>query len=409
MNKRCIQLLKLFMAASITAYLTSGDSARGQLHSGTVVITDREEGKKVTLYEESHALIIWAGNYLHWTKLENTEIEARQVEASLIRQGFEVTVEGNATGESLRAAVNKFISENGYKFQNRLVIFFAGHGHTRHNNKGYLVPIDAPDPNIDEKGFLDVAIPMVDILGWAKKIESKHVLFVFDSCFSGTLFETRSLLDLRNAYLLDTYIQTIRDKPVRLFITSGDADEEVPAKSVFTPLFIRGIEGEADYEKKIEGEADYKEKDGYVTGSELCLYLTQNLSIYTTNQSPQCGKIRDPELDRGDIVFRSQGSKPPTPPPPTPLSENFILLRDLLAERRWQEADELTKDKIFKLAGLSIYDPKDYQNIKNISCSHLIIIDKLWQENSEGKFGFSAQYEVYQPIYTLQFGHRRYP
>jgi hypothetical protein len=83
------------------------------------------------------------------------------------------------------------------------------------------------------------------------------------------------------------------NKPVRQFLTAGDADQRVPAKSIFTPLFIRALEGAADYTK-----------DGYVTGSELGLYLKQNLSQYTKNQTPQFGTIRDPDLDQGDIVFR---------------------------------------------------------------------------------------------------------
>jgi tetratricopeptide (TPR) repeat protein len=262
---------------------------------GSLKITD-SSGREVTLYKESHALVIWAGDYQHWDKLNNIEDEAKEVVSALERQGFEVTVVANPTGQKLKQAMQTFIDNYGYKSDNRLLIFFSGHGYTRKKTKGYLVPVDAPDPasnSQNQQDFLKVALDMEQVESWARQIEAKHVLFVFDSCFSGTIFKQRSGSEKL------PYIQSVMNKPVRQFLTAGDADQRVPAKSVFTPLFIRALEGEADYTK-----------DGYVTGSELGLYLKQNLSQYTKNQTPQFGTIRDPDLDQGDIVFRDLSASP---------------------------------------------------------------------------------------------------
>jgi len=268
----------------------------------TITIKDRQ-GKDVILYKESHALVIWAGNYQHWSKLNNIETEAKDVREALERQGFQVKVVPNPNGRQLSESIKTFIDEYGYEKDNRLIIFFAGHGHTRQKTKGYLVPVDAADPNINDREFLKAALSMDDINSWAVKIEAKHVLFVFDSCFSGTIFKQRTNTDARNSY-----IQDVMDKPVRQFLTAGDADEKVPARSFFTPLFIRALEGEADLTK-----------DGYVTGTELGVYLRQNLSEYTRVQHPQFGTIRDPYLDQGDIVFRPTKAPPiATSPSPSP-------------------------------------------------------------------------------------------
>ncbi len=59
------------------------------------------------------------------------------------------------------------------------------------------------------------------------------------------------------------YISRITAEPVRQFITSGSAGEEVPANSVFTPAFVDAIE---------HGLADLNQ-DGYITGTELGLFL----------------------------------------------------------------------------------------------------------------------------------------
>ncbi len=247
--------------------------------SGIETRPDNTE-KQVVLYEESHALVIWGGNYQHWNKLSNLEEEAKQVGKTLERQGFIVHLVGNPTGSELRSTIKNFIDNYGYEYDNRLVIFFTGHGHTRNRTKGYLVPIDAPDPIIDERGFLKTALPMEQLIGWASMIESKHVLFVFDSCFAGTVFKSPVRINF-----------DVNSNLVRQFITSGDAEEEVLAESKFTPLFIRGLEGAADYDK-----------DGYVTGRELGLYITQTMAGYYDDiHHPQYGNIAG---TRGDILFR---------------------------------------------------------------------------------------------------------
>jgi len=279
--------LNLLVLMGVALSLIGLGVAKAQVSS--LKITDAN-GKEVIFYQESHALVIWAGDYQYWDKLNNIENEANDVVDALKRQGFQVKLVSNPKGQKLRDEIQGFINNHGYDQNNRLVIFFAGHGHTRKKTKGYLVPIDAPDPATNrqnEQDFLKVALDMDQVESWAKQVDAKHVLFVFDSCFSGTIFKQRSGKEK------PLYVQSVMNKPVRQFLTAGDADQRVPAKSVFTPLFIRALEGEADYTR-----------DGYVTGNELGLYLKQNLSDYTKTQTPQFGTIRDPDLDQGDIVFR---------------------------------------------------------------------------------------------------------
>ena len=332
--------------------------AKAQVSS--LKITDAN-GKEVIFYQESNALVIWAGDYQHWDKLNNIEDEAKDVVAALERQGFEVTIVPNPTGQTLKQAMQTFIDNYGYLPDNRLVIFFSGHGYTRKKTKGYLVPIDAPDPASNpqsQQAFLKVALDMEQVESWARQIEAKHVLFVFDSCFSGTIFKQRS----SSEKLL--YIQSVMNKPVRQFLTAGDSDQPVPAKSVFTPLFIRAL----------EGEADVINRDGYVTGNELGNYLKQNLSDYTKTQTPQFGTIRDPDLDQGDIVFRvlntSQfvainSSRPTVNPSPVETNSNRSQpnLNPVVTptpKPQLSPSPQLTA-KAFYENGNSNYDLKDYE------------------------------------------------
>ena len=215
-------------------------------------------------------------------------------------------------------AFEDFIDRYGFDEGNRLLFFFSGHGHTRkRGKKGYLVPTDAPDPRYDEKGFARKAIGMNQILTWSRKIEAKHALFLFDSCFSGTVFKAKALPKL------PPHISDITSRPVRQFISAGSAGEEVPANSVFTPSFIRALRGEGDLDK-----------DGYISGTELGMYLHRKVLSYDTGQHPQYGKIKDPDLDEGDFVFVRKSSTQ-TPPQPESLQEE--------RERLEQERSELER------------------------------------------------------------------
>ena len=385
MKRRLVYLLKLLALVSLTAFFSSSSALKAQNKSKAIEITDKN-GKPTIIYKESHALVIWAGKYQHWSRLNNVENEAKDVVKTLEQRGFKVTTIGNPTGEGLRNAIKNFIDNYGYKPDNRLVIFFTGHGYTRHQTKGYLVPVDAPDPTSrrNEQSFLKVALPMQLMLYWARQIEAKHVLFVFDSCFSGTVFKTKSPPNPGEAYIRD-----IQAKPVRQFIAAGDADQEVPAKSIFTPLFIRGIEGEADYTK-----------DGYVTGAELGIYLTQRLPDYTRSQSPQYGKIRDVHLDRGDIVFRSLPLTPNGSSNPSLISKvtgvDYTKLHNHLVAGEWEEADRETTTAMLRAAKREQERGLRLEDLNNFACEDLRIIDQLWLESSQGKFGFSVQKEIWQ-------------
>jgi len=69
---------------------------------------------------------------------------------------------------------------------------YTAGGHSR-GDKGYIVPVDAPNPHSDDKGFFRKAVAMNQMVTWARNIESKHALFLFDSCFSGTVFKSKNI------------------------------------------------------------------------------------------------------------------------------------------------------------------------------------------------------------------------
>ena len=267
----------------------------GTANRGLTVSIKNAEGETIPLYSESHALLIGISNYQQWPILESVPGELATVENILLERGFSVEKHLNLTGDQLEDVFDDFIDNYGFAPENQLLFYFSGHGWTHPDGrKGYLVPSDAPNPTRDKQGFLRSALAMTQVLAWARQAEAKHALFLFDSCFSGTIFQTKTLPTD------PPHITNATSLPVRQFITAGSAGEEVPAQSVFTPAFVDAM---------TYGYGDLNE-DGYVSGTELGLYLQNTVSQYT-NQHPQFGKIQDFDLSRGDFIFiLPPGEKP---------------------------------------------------------------------------------------------------
>ena len=268
---------------------------QAQASKGLTITLGADQPDKQTsieLYGGSYALLIGVSNYTAgWPSLESIPGEISNVETLLLQKGFSVEKHLDPDHRELRKVFENFIIRYGYEPKNRLLFYFSGHGHTRKNGKkGYLVPVDAPNPNNDDRGFVKTALGMNQVLSWARDIEAKHALFLFDSCFSGTIFKQRDLPTPPK------HITKLTAEPVRQFITAGTAGEVVPANSTFTPVFIDGLQ---------HGLADL-DGDGYIRGTELGLYLQKKVPQYT-NQNPQFGKIRDYDLDRGDFIFLAGG------------------------------------------------------------------------------------------------------
>jgi hypothetical protein len=285
-------------------------------------ITDAQ-GNEVMLYKESYALVIGISNYTNgWLNLPGVARDVPEVKAALEAQGFNVTTKMNLNRNALEQALTEFINQYGQNPENRLLFYFAGHGHTLKlaygGEMGYIVPADAPDPSRDQNGFLANALDMQMFEVYAKRIQAKHALFLFDSCFSGSLFAVSRAMPQAISYLTS--------KPVRQFMTSGSADEQVPDQSIFREQFIRALQGEAD-----------GDHDGYVTGAELGGFLEKTVINYSHNaQHPQYGKIRDPNLDKGDFVFELPAKPTPTPVAFEKPPDNDFTIGDLKAKTDWQ-------------------------------------------------------------------------
>lgn len=107
-------------------------------------------GQSVSLYNQSHALVIGISQYTNgWPDLPGVKSDATAIKQALENKGFNVVLIENTTDQQLDDAIADFISRYGNETENRLLIYFAGHGHTIKTTYGeelgYIVPANAPN------------------------------------------------------------------------------------------------------------------------------------------------------------------------------------------------------------------------------------------------------------------------
>ena len=146
------------------------------------------DGSINEFYNTSWAVIIGINAYENMRPLSYAVQDAKEIKELLISNfGFP---KGNIKLLTDRQATLKNIRDDLFEIaslaneEDRILVYFAGHGETRSLKsggvKGYLIPADG---NIDK--IFTTCLPMTEIKEIANITVAKHVLFLMDACFSG--------------------------------------------------------------------------------------------------------------------------------------------------------------------------------------------------------------------------------
>ena len=82
------------------------------------------------------------------------------------------------------------------------------------------------------------------------------------------------------------------------------------------------------------------------------------------------------------------------------MSNKFSQLQNLLVTKNWQEADRETRRVMLMIAGADKRDDLllTQQDIEKFSCNDLIIINRLWLQYIQKRFGFGVINNIYQQV-----------
>jgi len=260
----------------------------------------------LTLYQNSWALVIGINDYQNPVvdDLHYAVNDAKSVKEMLVRLGFaSENIYGLYDSGATRNAIRKKLDDlvRSASPEDRIVIFFAGHGKdhllSEGQTEGFLVPYDGDPDNLQE-----TCLSMSEIKDIVEPAKARHVLFLVDACYAGIMGKTRSLPRYSGWHS----IQEKWKKHAVQVITAGthfqEAHEDIRwgGHSVFTYYLLEGLG---------RGLAD-NDRDGVILPSELVSYLLPRVTRDT-------GYIQEPQLFRmaGDGEFIFVVGKGHLPPP----------------------------------------------------------------------------------------------
>jgi len=235
-----------------------------------------------------HALIIGSNNYKHLPKLKTAIADAKAVEEILrTKYGFKTKLLIDATRADILGNINKMRKKLGSN--DNLLIYYAGHGEFDKNvEKAYWLPVDAQRDDPTNWIIAD------DITSNIKRISSRHILLVSDSCYSGTLTRA-AVIDLKSAEK-DEYIKKMAERPSRTLMASGGnepvADGGGSGHSVFASAFLKAL-------KETEKNVFTAEELFHGRGS------VKEMVAGKSDQVPEYNTIKNSGHEGGDFVFQT--------------------------------------------------------------------------------------------------------
>ncbi|MBE8988070.1 MULTISPECIES: GUN4 domain-containing protein [Nostoc] len=82
---------------------------------------------------------------------------------------------------------------------------------------------------------------------------------------------------------------------------------------------------------------------------------------------------------------------------------DYAPLQQLLQTGKWQEANQLTSVLVLKAAHQEQQGYLRATDTRNVACSDLQIVDRLWKSSSNGRFGFSTQATIWRNLKGVSY------
>jgi hypothetical protein len=275
-----------------------------------------------SVYSDSWALLIAIDDYMYVKKLRYAVADAEAMRQYLITTGgfspahvFSL-YNAKATMSEIKTAIGTFLPGKAAK-DDRVLIFFAGHGQTMKlpegGQMGYLMPVEGRADNL-----YGTCISMSTIRETSKMIPSKHIFYIVDACYSGIAgIETRAIPSPDMSLYLKKLISL---KAVQI-MTAGQAREKViegeqfgGGHSVFSFNLISGLS---------HGTAD-ENGDGIIPASELYAYLAPRVTRDSGGR--QTPKIFNMHGDGEFVFFTTPVGEPAVLEKSPPVSSTHIPL-----------------------------------------------------------------------------------
>jgi uncharacterized caspase-like protein len=235
--------------------------------------------KYVEIRKNFWAVVIGINDYPNAPKLKWAVNDARAFYQHLVdfmkipEDNVILLLNRDANLTQLRSKLGTYLKKRAGR-EDMVIIFFAGHGATEKDMispdgdglEKYLLPFDA-----DPKDLYASALPMREISHIFYRIQSERLIFIADSCYSGTTGGRTIQQSGVRANISDAFLDRISGGKGRIILTASGANE-VSAEDdklqhgIFTYYLLKGLKGPAD-----------ADKDGLVSVDEAYRYVTAHV------------------------------------------------------------------------------------------------------------------------------------
>ena len=230
-------------------------------------------------FGDYHALIIGNDDYKHLPDLKTAVGDASAIADALrTTYGFKIQLLTDATRGDIIDALDGYVET--LTERDNLLIYYAGHGWLSEDaGRGYWLPVDA------KKNRRTNWVSNATITDTLKTLQSKHVMVIADSCYSGTL--TRGAgAKLRTA----DYWKRMAEKRTRVVLTSGGlepvADSGGGKHSPFAQAFMDVLDS----------------NDAVMDGTHLFTKMRRPVMV-AADQTPEYSDARNAGHEGGDFLF----------------------------------------------------------------------------------------------------------
>lgn len=254
----------------------------------------KEEGNYKPKYVNSWALIIGINKYKYVSPLGYAVNDATAVAKILeekfgfLKSNISLLIDEGATIDTIRKSFLEYTDKKKVNLDDRLIVFFAGHGHTltsKRGEVGFLVPAEGKPDDINSLIRFDELTRSADF------VPAKHIFFLMDACYGGLAFlRSPSFGSMR-------FLGDMLKRYSRQVLTAGKADETVadgngvrPGHSIFTAHLLDALDGSAST------------KEGIITASGVMGYVYDHVSKdQYSHQTPHYGFVDGD----GDFIFNT--------------------------------------------------------------------------------------------------------
>ncbi len=409
-----LALFALAAAAPETHTINSSEALAGRTISLETSVFENPEWREQSSIEPQllaqqlqlkTALVIGNAAYPE-DVLDNPGNDATDIANALRSLGFEVTLLLDADLRGMDDAIDAFyrqLRQGGVG-----VFYYAGHG-VQVDGENYLIPVDARLSRQNDVRYQ--ALPLGEVLNAMEDSDTQVNVVIIDACRDNPFYRrwrsrNRSLSAARGLALEAPPEGTI----ISFATAPGDvADDGEGRNSPYTASLLRHISNEGEdvaaMFRRVRADvirATKSEQRPWYQESLIGSFSFNPLSPRVT-QRPLTGQSSSPIA-----ISPVQEDTPPSlptltlPAEPTLISTttgiNYQPLRNVLAAGNFREADQATSSLILQAADRESQGYLRAEDVDKFSCEDLRIIDQLWLNYSNGKFGFSIQQEIWQNL-----------